>query len=45
MFADLGAGFLSRVGHQREIVSSAFEYTWLDATGSETDARLGDQDQ
>ncbi len=43
MFADLGPSFFSWLGHQRESVRSAFEYMWLDASGSETDARFGDQ--
>ena len=45
MFADVRPGFFSRLGHQGEVVGSAFECTWLNATGSQTDARLGDQNE
>jgi hypothetical protein len=45
MFADLSPGSFSRLGHQREVAGSAFDRAWLDATGSQTDARLGNQNE
>lgn len=43
MFAHLGAGGLSRFGQKRVGVGAAFQRPWLEATGSQTDARLGNQ--
>jgi hypothetical protein len=45
MFADLSASGLSRFGQQRVGVGATFQRPWLDATGSQTDARLGNQTQ